>query len=360
MTAPLNQSPVRRVRVLIAEDSATIRWHLTKIINELPGLEVIGEARNGAEVLEMVPRLRPDVVSMDISMPLIDGLEATRRLMMHSPVPVVIVSSLIEQDVDLAMQAIQAGALAVVEKPPDRQHPAFLEKQRQLGKTLSAMAGVRVIRRSTGILSQEEGSPEKRTILNSAYSRPIPELIAIGASAGGPSALNDLLRELPSSLPVPVVIVQHMPHEFIGGLARWLQKSSSWPVTVLRDGQRIEPGAVYIAPGTAHLALKRQFGILKASLIDERGGYHHQPAVDVLFDSVAEVLGPAAVGVILTGMGEDGANGLLKMRQAGAYTFAQDQASSTVFGMPGTAIARGAVEHVLSLGSLSTAIIKLL
>jgi two-component system chemotaxis response regulator CheB len=349
-----SKAPAREIRVLLAEDSATVRWHLTQVINETPGMRVIAEARNGQEALEMAQQLKPDVISMDINMPRMDGLESTRRIMTTCPTPVVVVSSLVDKDIDLSLQALESGALAVVEKPPDRRSAGFAEKQATLVRTLAAMAAVRVIRRSASTPAPTSPPP--------AMPSTHPELIAVGASAGGPSALSTLLKALPvNAIPAPIVIVQHMPHEFIPGLARWLDKSSGWPVHVAVNGQRLEAGNAYLSPGTAHMTVQRvSANSLTIRLIDEAGGYRYQPSVDVLFDSVAAACGSKAAGIILTGMGDDGAAGLLAMYQAGAQTFAQDQASSTVFGMPSAALERGAVRHTLPLAALPAAIMKLM
>lgn len=363
MTSPLNPNPTtrlpqREIRVLVAEDSATVRWHLVNILNTSPGFRVIGEARNGEEVLSLTPQLKPDIISMDINMPRMDGLEATRRLMMEHPTPVVVVSSLIEQDVDLAFQALQAGALAVVEKPPDRQSPLFPEKYRQLIKTLMAMSSVKVIRRGRTTPLSAETLETSVAVVPSM--RNAPEILALGASAGGPSAISTFLKLLPTDLPIPLVVVQHMPHEFIGGLARWLGKSSGWRVQVASDNAILMPGVVHLSPGTAHLTIMRRGKSLLTRLVSEQGSHRHQPAIDMLFYSIAEACGSAALGIVLTGMGDDGAAGLLAMRQVGARTFAQDKTSSTVFGMPNAAIERGAVEEVLPLTKLPTAILKYL
>ena len=340
-------------RVLIAEDSATIRYHLTMLINATPGIKVIGEAKNGEEAVAMVADLNPDVVSMDINMPLMDGLEATRRIMETHPTPVVVVSGLVEKDVELSMMAIEAGALAVVEKPPDRRDPHYEDKQRQLVRTLLAMANVSVVRRSS---RPEE--LKKPITANLASHAQRPEIIVIGASAGGPSALNHILSQLPADLSVPVVIVQHMPPEFMNGLARWLGKNARLRVTVALDNLPLHAGTVYLAPGSAHLAISRNHHGLVAKLEHEQGTHRHQPSVDVLFHSVAQVCGSRAVGIILTGMGDDGASGLLALRQAGARTFAQDRHTATVFGMPGAALAYGAVEKVVALAELPSMMIK--
>lgn len=343
------------IRVIIAEDSATIRHHLISMIEETPGMKVIGQARDGEEVLKLVSELKPDVVSMDISMPRMDGLEATRRIMAQNPTPVVVVSGLVDQDIELSFQALQAGALAVVEKPPDRSHPVFAEKQRQLVRTLSAMAGVSVVRRGRDLTADGD-----QAAIKPKATSVHPEIIAIGASAGGPSALSKLLAELPADLPVPIVVVQHIPNEFIAGLARWLEKVTPLRVTVAASGQLLLPGVVHLSPGTAHLQVVRIGESLVAQLDEKPGNYRYQPSVDVLFESVAAACGRRAIGMVLTGMGDDGAAGLLAMRQVGARTFAQDKASSTVFGMPAAAVERGAVEHIVPLAGLPSAILKLL
>jgi two-component system, chemotaxis family, protein-glutamate methylesterase/glutaminase len=353
--SPRPLSASRAVRVLIAEDSATIRYHLTRMIEELPGIEVIGQARDGIEALALVSELKPDVVSMDIRMPRMDGLEATREIMEQHPTPVVVVSSLVETDMELSFQALESGALAVVEKPPDRGSPLFAEKQRQLVRTLIAMARVSVVRRGK---ARTDRLPAAAVEMRAVTTR--PEVIAVGASAGGPGALSKLLGDLPAELPVPVVVVQHMPHEFVGGLARWLSKVTSLRVVVGGDGQLLVPGEVVLSPGTAHLCVVRREKGLAIRLESEPGTHRYQPSVDVLFESVAAVCGSRAVGLVLTGMGDDGAAGLLALRQAGGRTFAQDEISSTVFGMPGAAIERGAVERVLSLAQLPSAILQLL
>ncbi len=341
------------VSVLIVDDSPTMRRHLADMIEAAPGIRVAGEARDGDEVLQQVEKLRPDVVSMDIRMPGMDGLEATRHIMNRCPTPVVVVSGLVEREVDLAFQALQAGALAVVEKPGDRNAPDFPSKQRQLLNTLVAMSKVHVVRRWE--LGEAISPPPPRTIPEPGAA----EIVAIGASAGGPSALSLLLRDFPANYPLPIVITQHMPDGFTAGLARWLDKSTVLPVCVTEDGQKLTPGMVHLAPGEAHLIITRHGGGLRTRLLHEQGEHRYWPSVNVLFESVANTCGAASIGVVLTGMGDDGTAGLLAIRQAGGTTYAQDESSSTVFGMPGAAIAAGAVDYVLSLSNLANALARL-
>ncbi len=347
------------VRVLVAEDSPTMRHHLVSVIGAAPGLRVVGEAGNGETALRMVGELKPNVVSMDIRMPGMDGLEATRRIMNQHPTPVVVVSGLVDRDIDLSFQALQAGALAVVEKPLDRKEPGYAVKARHLVNTLVAMSRVRVVRRWESHIEAVHPGPAASPNLTTLRQRAVPEVIAIGASAGGPSALSTVLKALPADYGIPVVIAQHMPEEFTSGLARWLDKATALRVRVAEDYLTLEPGMIVIAPGAAHLLIERQRGRLVARLDREHGPYRYQPSVDVLFESVARACAADAVGVVLTGMGDDGTAGLLAMRQAGAATFAQDEASCTVFGMPGAAIASGAVMHVLDLSNLATTLAQL-
>ena len=348
-------------KVLIADDSATVRHHLVSMINETPGIEVVGQAKNGEEAIKLAGELRPDVISMDIRMPRMDGLEATRQIMIKYPTPVVIVSGVVETDIELSFAALESGALAVVEKPPDRRNPLFEEKHKHLLKTLMAMAGVSVVRHGTLLKKPQATTEERKEVVEVPRIKThMPEVVAIGASAGGPSALIQLLGGLPEDFPLPIVIVQHIPDEFVSGLVKWLDRNTPLTVQIATDYQVLRPGVVHLSPGTAHLKVIKSDEELLVRLIAEKGKHRHQPSINVLFDSVAEVCKERAIGLILTGMGEDGAEGLLKMYNAGAHTLAQDKESSTVFGMPAAAIANKAVEEVKSLSDLPSAILKLL
>lgn len=348
------------VRVLLADDSPTIRHYLSSIMTEMNNLVIVGEARNGREVIKLAQELSPDVISMDINMPQMDGLEATRRIMSVSPTPVVVVSGLIDSDIELSMRAIEAGALAVVEKPPDRNNPNFEDKRKQLVTTIRAMAGVSVISRRHEKYKLDGESQEFVAVKPNTNRLIRPEVLGIGASTGGPSAIHRLLTEFKADLPVPILVVQHMPHEFLQGLTRWLQRSTHLQVKIAESGDKLQAGHVYIAPGTAHMTLRRQGDDLLVQLIRERGKPQYQPSVNMLFNSMATICRSNAIGVILTGMGDDGASGLLAMKQAGAKTLAQDEQSSTVYGMPHAALQCGAVNSVMPLASLAPEILKML
>lgn len=344
------------IRVLLAEDSPTVRYHLARLINEAPGLTVIGEARNGQEAVMLAEALKPDVISMDIQMPIMDGLEATRRIMAENPVPIVMCSALVDAEIDLSFQAVQAGALAVVAKPPARTDPNFGSRHRQLISLLTGMAGISLVRRRERF---EGGDLDAPGTITSGLAQPL-ELVAIGASAGGPSALSTLLSSIPSDFPVPIMVVQHLPDEFIVGLSRWLNDVTPLTVQVATDSVRLMPGNVYLSPGNIHMTVARQDTHLMTRLVEEPKNQRYCPSVDVLFHSVAAVCSSSAVGIILTGMGEDGAEGLLALRRAGGRTFAQDRVSCTVFGMPAAAIQRGAVDHEFTLPQISQRLVRYL
>lgn len=329
------------IRVLVAEDSATMRELLVAVLTSDPEMVVAGEAKNGLEAVEMAKRIRPDVVVMDIRMPVMDGLEATKRIMVEAPVPIVIVSGSFDvRDIEVSMNALRLGALTVLPKPPGPESTAFAEAVRQFVATVKAMSQVKVVRRWP---ERAVTSPEAARIPAAGAGR--ARVVAIAASTGGPAAMHRLFSGLPGDLPVPVLVVQHMAPGFVGGFAAWLNSVSPLRVKVADDGELLGPGVVYLAPDGHHLGVAGQ-AVVRLSSDSPLEGF--RPSGTHLFRSVGASYGPSAIALILTGMGEDGVAGLRAVREAGGRVYAQDEASSVVFGMPRKAVEAGLVDAVLS------------
>lgn len=341
--------PADRIRVVVTEDSAVTRALLTAILEEAPGFELVAAVPDGAAAVDAVVRLRPSVVTMDLHMPRLDGVEATRRIMREAPTPIVIVTASSEVDGRMTYDALAAGALSVVARPVGPSNVRFAARRDTLLAELRLMTGVRVVRRI------ERAAPRAPTLAPRRLVRPI-RVVAIAASTGGPAVLHRLLHDLPRDFALPILIVQHMSEGFIGGLARWLSDAAPGPVQIARDGDVLVPGVILLAPDGSHLRVTAD-GTVRLDAGPPIGG--HRPAATALFDSVAEAYGDRALGVVLTGMGRDGVDGLARLRATGAVTLAQDAASSAVFGMPGAAVEAGAVERVLALDDLGRTIAAL-
>jgi len=342
-----------RVRVLIVEDSPVVRELLEHVLETDPEIRVIGAARDGEEAVEAARRLKPDIITMDFHMPRMNGLDATRRIMETHPAPIVIVSgSSARHEVAQSFRLLEAGALAVVAKPPGPGHPEHAAAARELVQTVRLMAEVRVVRRWPRREATLRAAPLRRPV-EAALDRPEIRLVAIGASTGGPVALNTILSALPGDFSVPILIVQHIAAGFTEGFVDWLARSSGLPVHVATGGARPLPGHVYVAPDGRHMRLERDGSLALGGEAPENG---HRPSVAHLFRSVAAAMGPHAVGVLLTGMGTDGAAELGRMKEQGAITIAQDEGTSVVHGMPGEAISLDAATHVLSPGEIATAL----
>ena len=348
------------IQVLIVDDSAVACELLRHILESDPGIKVARCVRDGAEALEALATTMPDVITMDIHMPGMNGFEVTRQIMETRPVPVVIVSASFDpQEVANAFNAMEAGAVAALEKPRGPAHPEHAKAARQLVATVKAMAGVRVVKRwprarHVARTPTSAAPTRKATAAHSAEIR----LVAIGASTGGPPVLQTLLAALPKPFPAPIVIVQHISAGFSQGLAEWLSQTAGLPVAIARHGKRAEPGHAYIAPDGLHLAVEKT-GVFTCTPGEPENGMC--PAVSSLFRSIAHNYGASAAGVLLTGMGRDGADGLKLMRDHGAVTFAQDKESSVIHGMPGAAITLEAAVYILppegianTIGSLIT------
>jgi two-component system, chemotaxis family, protein-glutamate methylesterase/glutaminase len=332
------------IRVLIVDDSLVAREFLQHILSSDPEIQVVGMARDGDEAVQLVLKMKPNVVTMDIHMPKMDGYQAIRKIMESHPVPVIIVSSSWDpQEVGKTFRAMEAGAVAALAKPQGMDHPDHASAARELIQTVKLMSEVKVVRRWVRP-SRGPTAPSPQPRLS---SRPRPSeisIIALGASTGGPPVLQTILSRLPKDLPVPIVIVQHIAQGFVQGLLEWLKQTTGFPMHLAAHGERLLPGHVYFAPDGRHLGVEADGRALLSIDPPENG---LRPSVSFLFRSVARNFGSKAIGVLLTGMGRDGAEELRMMRERGAVTFAQDQASSVVHGMPGEAIKLEAAIHVL-------------
>ncbi|MBI3456964.1 MAG: chemotaxis-specific protein-glutamate methyltransferase CheB [Candidatus Rokubacteria bacterium] len=328
------------IRVLVAEDSAVTREYLVYLLGEDPGLHVVGAARDGREAVEQAERLKPDVIVMDVHMPRMNGFEATREIMERVPTPIVIVSaSISREEVAITFQALKAGALTAVDKPGGPDHPGHAEDARRLLETVKLMAEVKVVRRW-----RTRERPIPLSPLPPKPDRKI-RLIAIGASTGGPQVVAEILRTLPGNLGAPILLVQHIAPGFTAGLVEWLGQETRLPVKPAEPGEAVRPGTVYLAVDGSQMGITRE-GRIRLTREPAEDGF--APSVSYLLQAAAEAYGRSAMGILLTGMGRDGATGLKRMREAGGLTVAQSEESSVIFGMPGEAIRLGAAEYVLS------------
>ncbi len=330
------------IRVLIVDDSPVASQMLSYILSSDPRITVVGVATDGEEAVAMTARLRPDIVTMDIFMPGMDGFEATRRIMEHTPVPIIIVSSVYDlQEVALSFRTIEAGALIIRSKPVGLGHPLYDKQAGELINTVKALSGVKVVTRKPRIAPGRQIAAE---IKKETAERKI-QMIAIGASTGGPLVIQTILSGLPQDLAVPVMIVQHISQGFSGGFASWLADTTGFKVRVPENGERYLPATAYVAPDNVHMGIDHGGCVL---LNNDFPGNGLRPSVACLFTSVARVFRERAAGVLLTGMGRDGADGLKMMHDMGAVTIAQDRESSVVFGMNGEAVKLGAARYVLA------------
>jgi two-component system chemotaxis response regulator CheB len=341
------------IRVLIAEDSLTTRLLLMEVLSSDPDIQVVGQAKNGSEAVELTQRLKPDIVTMDIHMPQMDGLAATKEIMITAPTPIVIITgSSLAREIESSVHALRAGALDVIAKPPGPDSPLFEEMTRKLIATVKAMAHVKVVRHwRSGPREGLRHQPPPET--KSACCR----VVAIATSTGGPAALHRLLGRLPGDFHAPLLVVQHITPGFSGGLVAWLNTVCDLHVKLAEQGETLQPHTVYLASDGAHLGVSNE-RVIALSDAPPVGGF--RPSGTWLFESVAQAFGPEAVAVILTGMGEDGVAGLRTVRSQGGRVIAQDEKSSVIFGMPGAAIAAGVTHEVLSLDAIAARLVELI
>ena len=330
----------RPISVLVVEDSPVVRDLISHILTGDPAIRVIGAASTGEEAIRAAARLSPDLITMDVNLPGIDGYEATRRIMETCPAPIIIVSASYDpRNLGKTFQMVEAGALTFLPPPLGIGHPEFHTRAAELLRTVKLMSEIKVVRRWPK-------SPAKTAPKIEVKQRPKKiEVVALGASTGGPLALKKILEGLGPGFPAPLLMVQHMSPGFVTGLAEWLQQSTHFPVRVGRHQEQILPGQSYLAPDGFHMEVGR-FGRIELGTQAPVNGL--RPAISPLFRSVAEFYGPSAAGVLLTGMGADGAAELALLKEKGAVTIAQDQESSVVHGMPAEAIKLGAAVYVLA------------
>lgn len=347
------------VRVMIVEDSLVVRELLRYIVSRDPRLELVAAVASGEEALAAIGSARPDVISMDIRLPGIDGLETTRRIMAERPTPIVVIADAVEDSsLHISMNALRAGALSVVEKPVATTHAGYESVAGEICTQLRIMAQVPVIRRRpigsewAGRSAAAPAAPAPMPLVSGQS----PSVFGIAASTGGPPALAKVIGALPENFPLPILLVQHMGPAFMEGFAAWLDSVVTLPVGLARDGERAEPGRVYVAPGDRHLELGSN-RVMR--VIDSAPVSGQRPAATVLFRSIARYAGPSAIGALLTGMGEDGAVGLGDMHAAGAQTVAEHESTAVVYGMPAAAVRLGAARAVLPLDRIAAHVLSI-
>jgi two-component system, chemotaxis family, protein-glutamate methylesterase/glutaminase len=345
------RNPAKPVRVMIVEDSAVVRQLLVAIVGRDPRLCVAAAFGSAEEAIARIDDVRPDVISMDIRLPGMDGLEATRRIMTERPTPIVVIAdSVHDAALRISMNALRAGALTVVEKPVGVASAGYEEIAGTICTQLAIMSEVPVIRRRPiGIRPPQPQSQAQPARPSAAAPAKRPSVIGIAASTGGPPALARVLGALSPDFPVPILLVQHMGAPFMEGFASWLDGLVPLKVAVARDGETALPGGVYVAPGDRHLEV-RPGHVLR--LTDDPPIGSQRPAATILFRSIARNAGARGLGIVLTGMGDDGASGLLEVRQAGGYTIAEDQSTCVVYGMPAAALRLGGVSASLPLETI--------
>ncbi|MCW8889114.1 MAG: chemotaxis response regulator protein-glutamate methylesterase [Sedimenticola sp.] len=352
------------IKVLVIDDSAVIRQVLSEILNAAPGIEVVGTASDPLIARQKIKRLHPDVLTLDVEMPRMDGITFLKNLMRLHPLPVVMISALTKEGADTTLKALELGAIDYIAKPNQHLGDGLSEYADEIVSKVRTAAVARLrLPRLTGAVPQTVPRKQdadavllRRTLSTASTAAPV--IIGIGASTGGTEAIKEILCELPPTMPA-IVISQHIPEAFSKPFAERLNALSSLTVVEAESGKEILPGHVYIAPGNRHLLVVRHATRYYCELNDGPLVNRHKPSVDVMFRSLAQSAGGRGIGVMLTGMGQDGAESMGEMQAAGAVTLAQDEMSSVVWGMPGAVVKRGFADEVLSLGKMAQRLIKL-
>jgi two-component system chemotaxis response regulator CheB len=349
---------MKPIRVLIVEDSAVVRQLLAHIIGSDPRFEIVAAAASAEEALDILQRTIPDVISLDIRLPGMNGLEATRIIMRDKPTPIVVCSASVEsEDLKITMNALRAGALTVVEKPVGTTRGDYEKLAQTLCTQLAIMSDVKVVRQRD-IPDSASRVPNRYVAApGSALERPSrpARILGIGASTGGPSAVVQLLSELGPDFPLPALLVQHIMPSFLAGFVAWLESVTRWRAVIAREGEIPAQGTVYVAPPEHHLQVEHG-GI---RLTQDPPVSMQRPSATVLFRSIARTHAGAGLGVLLTGMGDDGADGLVDLRHAGGYTIAEHESTAVVYGMPKAAVDRGAACESLPLPQIASRILEL-
>jgi two-component system chemotaxis response regulator CheB len=359
-TSPLRNDPAKRdprvIRVLIVDDSPLINSLFKAMLDGLPDIQVIGEATNGQDAIRMAMRLRPNVITMDIRMPQMDGLEAIRQIMSIQPTPIIVVSSSVyAADFNTAFSAIESGALTVIEKPRGLDEKDFDSVREQLITSIRTLSGVTLIPRQHKKADRAANVGAKTAMLHSYVLRAV-QAVAIASSTGGPPVLAEILSSLPEGFSIPILIVQHNLPAFMPAMVEWLNTRTKIPVAIAKEGMLMDFRHIYVAPGDAHLTVNADRTLHVDQSPPVKG---YRPSATRLFQSVASAFDKNAIGIVLTGMGEDGVDGLAVMAAAGAHIMAQDEFSSVVFGMPKAAIDRNIVDEILSPEEIVARLTKL-